>query len=103
MAQTTWADVKAILDGLIAGWRAKNNAEPNLAQHGSTFGWDTKEKLAAAKAFGKRLIDPSLVNNGKAKQTNLYLALTTGVGSFSRMPNGGPYISDDDLNKIVEW
>ena len=105
MSQPTFAEVKAILDGLIASWTAQQGTAPHLGVHGSAFGWDTKAKLAAAKAVGLRLIDPKMVGNGKAKETNLYIALTSGFpdDGIPRMAKDGPYISDTDLAGIVEW
>jgi hypothetical protein len=98
--------VKAILDQAIAAWKQQHGAEPQLTPiHGASFGWDTKPMLAAAKGRGKRLIDPALVGNGKAKETNLYQALSVGFpdDGIERMPAGGPYLSDDDLAKLAAW
>jgi hypothetical protein len=111
MAAPTFADVKAILHGLITAWTAQHGTAPKLkVYHGSGWdppesAWETKEKLAAAKAVGLQLIDPNLAGKGKAKETNLYIALSTGWpdDGIPRMPRDGPYIADADLNKIVEW
>ena len=50
-----------------------------------------------------RLIDPSLVGVGRAKETNIYIALTVGIAGFERMPFGGPYATDEQLAVIAEW
>jgi len=99
-----FADVKAILDLLVKG------REENLKFiHGDGFGWDDKAMLANAvvRPFGEdpgfRLIDPSLVNVGRAKETNIYIALTVGIGGFSRMPLDGPYATPEQLAVITEW
>jgi hypothetical protein len=99
-----FVQVKAILDKLVEG------REDNLPfVHGDDFGWTDKARLASAIArpFGSdpayRLIDPAYVGNGRAKETNLYKALTTGVGGYERMPFGGPYATDDEIALIVQW
>ena len=58
-------------------------------------------KVSAVLYF--RVIDPSLVGNGRAKETNIYIALTVGIGGFERMPFGGPYATPEQMALIVEW
>jgi hypothetical protein len=99
-----FADVKAIFDLLVKG------REDNLSfVHGDAFGWADKAMLAnaVARPFGSepafRLIDPELVGVGRAKETNIYIALTVGIGGFERMPFGGPYATPDQLALIAKW
>lgn len=99
-----FAQIKAILDQLVAG------REENLPfVHGDAFGWADKAMLAnaVARPFGSdpafRLIDPSLVGVGRATETNIYKALTVGVGGFSRMPLDGPFATDEQLALIENW
>jgi hypothetical protein len=102
-----WTRVKEILDAAIAGWKVQNNGrEPRLSlRHGASFGWDTKDKLANAKAQGFRLIAPSMVGNGQGAQTNLVIALRDedGVEGFGQMPNGGPFLPSDQIDEIIRW
>ena len=100
----TFAQVKAILDKLVLG------REPNLPfVHGDAFGWTDKQMLANAVAypFGSdppfRLIDPALVGTGRATETNIYKALTVGLGGYRQMPLGGPYATPDELTLICDW
>jgi hypothetical protein len=99
-----FAEVKAILDGLVKG---REEDLPFL--HGDAFGWADKAMLANAvvRPFGAdpefRLIDPSLVGIGRAKETNLYIALTRGIGGYARMPLGGPYATEQQLRLIGDW
>jgi hypothetical protein len=105
-AAVTWAQVKEILDGAIAAWKAQNGREPKLKQkHSPNFGWDAKQDLAAAVARGHRLIDPAKVGNGQGAQTNLVIALRDddGVDGNGRMPDGGPYLGNDPINAIIRW
>jgi hypothetical protein len=99
-----FSQIKAILDRLVAG------RECNLPlPHGTAFSWVDKKALANAvvRPFGSppeyRLIDPLLVGVGKATETNLYRALTEGVGGYDRMPFGGPYASAEELQLIQKW
>lgn len=102
--QVGFAEVKAILDLLVKG---REDILPFV--HGNAFGWADKVMLAnaVARPFGSdpafRLIDPSLVGNGRAKETNIYIALTVGIGGFERMPFGGPYATPEQLAVIAEW
>src|SRR5580692_1205541 len=65
--QVGFARVKTILDQGIATWQAApgNHNPANLSGHGNTFSWGTKVALLAAVGHGKRLIDPTLIGNGK--------------------------------------
>ncbi|SRR5713226_655320 len=102
-----FAEIKAILDKAIDGWRNRTHRNPDLSVHSGNFGWSTKSALQNATAFNLRLIDPALVGNGHGSQTNLVVALQIGVKDgprqYPRMPRGGPYLSDDDIQKIVVW
>ncbi|HEX6830386.1 MAG TPA: hypothetical protein VF090_02445, partial [Methyloceanibacter sp.] len=99
-----FAQIKAIVDRLIAG---RDDDMPLV--HGEGFGW--KDKSAFVKAvvmpFGDepsfRLIDPALIGVGRATETFLYQALTTGVSGYPRMPFGGPYATDEELELIRDW
>jgi hypothetical protein len=104
MANTSFTEVKAILDNSIAAWAAQHGRQPDLSIHGDdSFGWSTKQQLANSSGFGNVLIDPSLVGNGKGNETNLAIALREGVPGFPRMPLGGPYIPDDQIDYIIRW
>src|SRR2546423_12844781 len=103
MAAPKFTDVKTVLDDAVAGWKTKNGGDPDLTVHGANFGWDNKAQLAAAVAFHKRLIDPMLVGNGRAEETNLVKALRTGVSGMPRMPDDGPYLADEKIAVVVDW
>jgi hypothetical protein len=100
----TWERVKTILDGAIARWKEVNGRDPDLTGiHGATFRWETKAQLAEAEGFGFRLIDPASVGNGKAEETNLIIALRTGVPPFPRMPANGPFVPDAEIAELARW
>jgi hypothetical protein len=105
MAATSFAAVKKILDDVVAAWKVKNGGDADLSIHGDGFGWDTRDQLAQAQAFDLRLIDPSLVGNGKGAQTNLVVALRQGVPGFPRMPPGGPFLDPEgaEIKTLIQW
>jgi hypothetical protein len=107
-----FAEVKAILDQTIADWKVANDgADPDmLGAHTTTqFSWNTKGELLSSKAKGLLLIDPSVIGQtpGKGNQANLVIALKTGVSAgghhFPRMPLGGPYRTDGEIQVIIDW
>jgi len=100
-----FARVKEILDQAIAAWQAApGRGAVNLSGHGSTFSWTSKPALMEAVGHGRRLIQPEVVGNGKGSQANLIIDLRTGfAGPKSRMPDGGPYIPDPQIQEIEDW
>jgi hypothetical protein len=98
--------VKEILDQGIATWQSfpGNDNPADLSAHGSTFSWETKAELLAAVGHGKQLILPELIGNGKGSQANLVVDLRSGItGPGSRMPLGGPFIPDTEIQEIEDW
>ena len=98
--------VKEILDQGIAAWTndPSNGTPPDLSGHGATFSWATKAALLAAVGHGSRLIQPEVIGNGNGGQANLIIDLRTGKsGSASRMPEGGPFIPDSQIQEIEDW
>jgi|GEM_PF-6893675 len=99
-------NVKDILDGALATWKAANGPY-DLSGHNTgpaPMAWTTKDELLAAWGHGKRLIDPTVIGNGQGATANLIIDLRTGFGKPPRrMPDGGPYITDVDINTIIAW
>ncbi|WP_315825588.1 MULTISPECIES: cytochrome c [unclassified Bradyrhizobium] len=94
--------IKTILDQGLAAWEQQNGPAA-LHGHGPTFKWDTKENLLAAIGHGKQLIQPDLVGKDGAS-ANLVIDLRTGIASPAfRMPKGGPFIPDAEVQEIVDW
>lgn len=100
---TDFARVVELLKKARDDWAVANNRPPRLRVHGATFGWDTHAKLLAAKAFGLPLIAPETMAPGEGRKSNLVVALRTGVDGFARMPRGGPYLSDSEIDEIADW
>ncbi len=86
-----FSDVNKVLSTIIANWTTGNGAPPDLlGEHGATFLLDTADHLKNASARGIRLIQPEIIGKaGQGKTANIVLALTTGVGGFPKMPDGG--------------
>lgn len=102
LVQTSFADVKKILDDGIAAWQAEHGP-PDLTQHGSTFKWNTKAELLAAVGHGHRLIDPTVIGNGKGNQADLIIDLRKGFPLGGRMPQNGPFIPEPKIQVIEDW
>lgn len=100
---TTFVRVQAILDQLIEQWAQQRERQPNLRIHGSSFSWRSKAGLLQSVAFGKRLITPEDIKYRTGATSNLVMALKSGVPPYTRMPRGGPFISDSALQEIIEW
>src|SRR6476620_9460441 len=97
--------VKQILYDAILAWSAAHGRAPNLTLHGPEFGWETREQLLNAAAFGFRVIDPERIGSNQGDQTNLVIALSNlnGVQGFGQMPWDGPYLSPAKIKVIVAW
>ena len=97
--------VKTILDGAISTWEnAPGNDNPaDLSGHGPTFSWGTKTALLQAFGHGKQLIQPEVRGNGKGNQANLIIDLRAGFPGAGRMPLGGPFIPDSQIQEIQDW
>lgn len=99
-------DVRAILDGALLAWK-NANGDYDLSGHdggAAPMLWTTKAELLAAWGHGKQLIQPEVRGNGQGNAANLVIDLRTGFGTPPRrMPDGGPYISDSDIDTIVVW
>ena len=97
-----FTQVSQILTDLVQAWSDRTGYPPHLDIHGETFQWETAEQLRNAKAFAKRLIAPELIGSGRGAETNLVLALATDRFG-ARMPIGGPYLSDAEVQVLVDW
>jgi len=104
MSDVHWPRVKEILDTAIERWQAERGREPKMkAVHEGFVGWGTREELAASNSYDLRLVDPELVGNGRAHETNLIKILTRNIGGYRRMPSGGPYLSAAEIEEIAQW
>jgi len=100
---TTFARVQEILNNALANWQTRHHRLPDIAKHNAAFGWDTRAQLLGSTAFGLPLIAQEHITNGTGEQSNLVIALRTGVAPRPRMPIGGPFIGDPEILEIVDW
>lgn len=104
MDDVRWPRVKQILDMSMERWEADRGRKPALkVSHDGSLAWDTKDLLVTSKPFGLQLIEPDKVGVGQARETNLIKILTRNVGGFRRMPSRGPYLSNEEIDEIVNW
>lgn len=98
----TFTRVQQILNDGLQTWAAANGFQADLSGHGAAFGWATKADLLAAVGKGRRLIQPELIGTTNASQANLLIDLRVGFGG-NRMPQGGPFIPDAQVDEIEQW
>jgi hypothetical protein len=103
VAMATFARVQQILDAAIANWEAQHHRQAILAKHDISFGWASRDQLVNSAAFGNPLITQAQIDNKDGTNTNLVVALRTGVPGFPRMPIRGPYLGDPEIQEIVDW
>lgn len=102
-AYVTWDRVKVLLDAAVERWRDRMGFMPDLTIHGDNFGWNSRQQLASATAFGLRLIEPNKVGNNRGHETNLVKALKHGAPGFPPMPLGGPPVPKSEVAEIAHW
>ena len=92
-----WPRVREILSAVMARWerRAGRRGLPGIHD----YYWDTPQQLAGDEAMGKRFIEPGV----PADETALVMALRRGLGSIPKMPMGGPFLTEDEVQEVVRW
>ncbi len=105
----SFAQVKAILDKALADFATANGAPADLSGHAVAgkppFAWNSAAELRAAWGKNVQLIQPGVVgqNPGQGQNANLVIDLKTGLPGKPRMPLGGPYVGDPDIQIIIDW
>jgi subtilisin family serine protease len=103
----SFSRVKEILDKVLADWQANNQVIPDLSRHRTSgkppFSWKTAAELRAAWGKGVQLIQLDVIGNGNGARANLVVDLKSGLGGRPRMPLGGPYLTDAEIQEIVAW
>ena len=103
----SFEDVKRILDAAIAGFEQRTQRKADLSDHGDPghgeMAWKNKKQLLSAWGHNRQLIQPEVIGNGHGEDANLVIDLRKGFGANKRMPLGGPFVTDADIQLIVDW
>ena len=75
--------------------REKRRGLPGI--HG--YYWDTPQELAEDEAMGLQFIEPGV----PASETALIVSLRRGFGSIPKMPMGGPFLKEEEIQEIERW
>ena len=94
--QVKWLRVKELLDGIMSRWKERHG-EPMPGIH--DYYWNTPQQLADNKPYGRQLIEPGV----PGAETNLIVFLKSGVRTIPRMPRGGPFLGDAEIQEIADW
>jgi len=105
----SFANVKALLNKALADFAESSGAPADMSGHQVSgkppFGWDTADQLRKAWGKGVQLIQPEVVgkNPKMGQKANLVVDLKTGLNGRPRMPMGGPYLTDAEIQQIIDW
>ena len=92
-----WPRVQQILADIMQRWerREKRRGLPGI--HG--YYWDTPQELAEDEAMGLKFIESDV----PASETALIISLRRGFGSIPKMPMGGPFLKEEEIQEIERW
>ena len=92
-----WPRVQGILADIMQRWerREKRRGLPGI--HG--YYWDTPQELAEDEAMGMKFIESGV----PASETALVVSLRRGLGSIPKMPMGGPFLKEEEIQEIEQW
>ena len=92
-----WPRVQEILADIMQRWerREKRRGLPGI--HG--YYWDTPQELAEDEAMGMKFIESGV----PASETALVVSLRRGLGSIPKMPMGGPFLKEEEIQEIEQW
>lgn len=92
-----WPRVQQILSEIMQRWelREKRRGLPGI--HG--YYWETPQELADDEAMGLKFIESGV----PASETALIVSLRRGLGSIPKMPMGGPFLKEEEIQEIERW
>ncbi len=92
-----WPRVQQLLTDIMQRWelREKRRGLPGI--HG--YYWDTPQELVNDEAMGLQFIEPGV----PASETALIVSLRRGFGSIPKMPMGGPFLKEEEIQEIERW
>jgi len=92
-----WPPIKEILGDVMARWERREGRHGLPGIH--DYHWETPQHLANDSAMGKKFIEQRV----PGEETNLVVSLRRGFGSIPRMPMGGPFLKEEEIQEIVSW
>ena len=93
----TWPRVQEILNVIVGRWERKQGRKGLPGIH--DYEWDTPHHLANDRSMGTRFIEPGTPSD----ETALIVSLRKGFGSIPRMPMGGPFLKEEEIDEIARW
>ena len=92
-----WPRVQEILYDIMQRWERRERRRGLPGIHG--YYWDSPQELAEDEAMGMKFIEPGL----PASETALIVSLRRGLGSIPKMPMGGPFLKEEEIQEIERW
>ena len=89
--------MKEILESIMKRWEAREGRRGLPGIH--DYYWDSPRHLANDSAMGMKFIELGL----PGEETALIISLRQGLGSIPKMPMGGPFVREDEIQEIVDW
>ena len=93
----TWPKVQDMLNGIMGRWERKQGRKGLPGIH--DYSWETPQHLANDRSMGTRFIEPGV----PSEETALIVSLRKGFGTIPRMPMGGPFLKEGEIDKIARW
>ncbi len=95
--EVKWPRVREILEDIMKKWEAREGRRGLPGIH--DYYWESPQHLANDSAMSMKFIEPGL----PAEETALIISLRQGLGSIPKMPMGGPFVKEDEIQEIVDW
>ena len=92
-----WPRVQQLLFDIMQRWESREKRRGLPGIHG--YYWDTPQELANDEAMGLLFIEPGV----PASETALIVSLRRGFGSIPKMPMGGPFLKEEEIQEIERW
>ena len=92
-----WPHVQQLLFDIMQRWEGREKRRGLPGIHG--YYWDTPQELAEDEAMGLQFIEPGV----PASETALIVSLRRGFGSIPKMPMGGPFLKEEEIQEIERW
>ncbi|MDA0768643.1 MAG: hypothetical protein O2821_00290 [Chloroflexi bacterium] len=95
--EVRWPRIQEILAGIMNRWETSKGRKGLPGIHG--YYWETPVELASDSSMGTKFIEPGI----PGKETALVISLREGFGSIPKMPMGGPFVKEDEIQEIERW